>query len=91
VAALAEAQAQALNLWDNRDELLQDIDADHVVEASRLATLLRDVSKVLGDRGMPPIPGIPWDPCMSGDVLGVVDVILEHMKEAYDSGRGPWD
>jgi hypothetical protein len=38
---------------------------------------------------MPSIPVIPRDMCTASDVLGLVDVILEHVKEAYDSGRGP--
>jgi isopentenyl phosphate kinase len=64
---------------------------DRVVKAGWLATLVSDVFKVLVDLGMPTIPVIPQDPCTAGDVLEVVDVILEFMKEAYDSGNGPWD
>jgi hypothetical protein len=66
--------------------LLQDAEVDRVVEAGWLATLVRDVSKVLEDLGMPPIPEIPWDLCMASDVLETVDVILECLKEAYDFG-----
>jgi hypothetical protein len=64
---------------------------DRVVKVGWLATLVSDVSKVLVDLGMPTIPVIPQDPRTAGDVLEVVDVILEFMKEAYDSGNGPWD
>jgi hypothetical protein len=64
---------------------------NRVVKAGWLATLVSDVSKVLVDLGMPTIPVIPQDPRTDGDVLEVVDVILEFMKEAYDSGNGPWD
>jgi hypothetical protein len=71
--------------------LLQDAEADHVVEAGWLATLVRDVVKVLKDLSMPPIPMIPQDPHMVGDILEVVDVIQECMKEAYDSSHDPWD
>jgi hypothetical protein len=53
--------------------------------------LVREVSEVLENLGLPPIPGIPWDPCTVSDVLAAVDVILELVKEAYDSGHGPWD
>jgi hypothetical protein len=35
--------------------------------------------------------GSPRDPHMVSDILGVVDVILERMKEAYDFGHDPWD
>jgi hypothetical protein len=50
-----------------------------------------DMSKVLVDLGMPPIPEISWDPCMSGDIPEAVDVIQEHLQEAYDSGPDPCD
>jgi hypothetical protein len=69
--------------------LLQDAEADRIVEAERLVTLVRNVSKVLEDLGMPPILGIPWDPRMANDILEVVDVILEHLQEAYASGHNP--
>jgi hypothetical protein len=39
--------------------LLQDAKADRVIEVGWLSTLVRDVSEVLMDLGMPPIPGIP--------------------------------
>jgi hypothetical protein len=65
---LAEAHTCGFNPRDNCDELmeftelqrlLQDAEADRVVEAGWLATLVRDVSKVLVNLGMPPIPEIP--------------------------------
>jgi hypothetical protein len=42
-------------------------------------TLVRDMSKVLEYLSMSPIP------VMAYDILGVVDVTLEHVKEAYNS------
>jgi hypothetical protein len=99
-AALAEAQTRGLQPRDNRDvlmefvelwRLLQDTEADRIIEVSRLATLVRDMSKVLAGLGLPHIPKILRDPCTTSDVLEVVDVFLEHMKEAYDSNHGPWD
>jgi hypothetical protein len=99
-AALAEAQTWELKPWVNHDELmevvelqrlLQDIEADRVIEATWLATLVRDVSKVLVDLGLPPIPVIPWDPRIAGDVLEVVDIILERLQEAYASSHELWD
>jgi hypothetical protein len=65
---LADAHTCGFNPRDNRDELVeftelqrlrQDVEADSVIEAGRLATLVRDVSKVLVNLGMPPIPEIP--------------------------------
>jgi hypothetical protein len=98
VVALAQAQARGLHPRANRDELmelvelrgiLRDVKVGQIVKASRLATLVRDVSKVLEGLGMSHILGIPRDPCTAGDILGVVDVILECMKEAYDSSDIP--
>jgi hypothetical protein len=71
--------------------LLRDAEVDRVIEAGRLVTLVRDVSKVLEDLGMSPNPGILWDLRMADDVLGAVDVILECVKEAYASSHGPWN
>jgi hypothetical protein len=62
---------------------------DHVTKVEWLAILVGDVSKILADLGMPPIPGIPWDPCIAGDILEMVDIILECLREAYASGHGP--
>jgi hypothetical protein len=53
--------------------------------------MVRDVSKVLMDLGMHPIPEIPRDPCTADDVLEVVAIILECLMEAYDSGHTPWN
>jgi hypothetical protein len=52
---------------------------------------VRDVSKVLRDLSMPPIPGIPQDLHTIGEALEEVDVILERLQEAYASGDGPSD
>jgi hypothetical protein len=70
---------------------LQDVEADRITEAGRLAALVRGLSQVLENLGQPPIPGIPRDSCTADDVLGAVVMILEHVKEAYDSGHDPWD
>jgi hypothetical protein len=64
---------------------------DRITEARRLAIMARDVSKVQVDLVMPPISGIPQDPRMAGDVLEAVDIILEHLWEAYASDHGPWE
>jgi hypothetical protein len=98
--ALAEVQARGHNPRDDHEELmelielwrlLQDAEADRFAEVGRLAILVRDVSKVLVDLGMPPIPGIPWNLCMTGNLLGAVDIILEHLRKAYTSDHDPWD
>jgi hypothetical protein len=76
-----------IELW----KLLQDAEVERVTEVGWLAILMRDVPKVLLDLGMPPIPVIPQDPCMAGDILEAEGVILESLREAYTSSRGPWD
>jgi cysteinyl-tRNA synthetase len=67
-AALVKAQGRGLNPWDNRDELMElvklrgllwEAEVDCVIEVGYLATLVRDVFKVLEDLGRSPIPGIP--------------------------------
>jgi hypothetical protein len=63
---------------------------DHVVEAAWLATLVSEVSKVLEDLGMSPILEIPRDRARPA-TSWAVDIILEHVKEAYDSGHGIWE
>jgi hypothetical protein len=99
-AMLVDAQSRGLTPppWDKCEELmefielrrlLQDAEVDRVIEAGWLAILARDVSKVLVDLGMPPIPGIPRDPRMTDNVLEAMDVILERMWEAYASGHNP--
>jgi hypothetical protein len=45
--------------------LLRDTEVDHVVEAGQLVTLVKDVSMVLEDLGMSPIPGTRARPAMS--------------------------
>jgi hypothetical protein len=71
--------------------LLQDTEVERVTEVGRLVILVRDVSEVLVDLGIPPILGIPRDLRMVGDILEMVGVILEHLQEAYASSHGPWD
>jgi dynactin complex subunit len=61
-ATLKEAQTLELNPRDNRDELMEFVElrrllqhavADRVIEVGWLATLVRDVSKVLANLSMP--------------------------------------
>jgi hypothetical protein len=60
--ALAEAQAWGHNPQHNHDEPMEFVEPRrHLwdVEASRLAALVKDVSQVLENLGMPPITGNP--------------------------------
>jgi hypothetical protein len=61
-----------------------------ITEPGQLAILARDISKVLVDLGMPPILGIPQDPPMASDVLEVVGIIFEWLRETYATDHGPW-
>jgi hypothetical protein len=70
-------------------KLLKEAEVGCVSEVRRLTILVRDVSKVLVDLGMPPIPRIPRDPRMVDDILEAVGVILERMQEAYASSHNP--
>jgi hypothetical protein len=62
---LAEARVPGINPRDNCDEmmefielrrLLQDVEMDRITEAGQLATLVREVSQVLENLGIRPIP-----------------------------------
>jgi hypothetical protein len=70
---------------------LKEAKVERVAEAGWLAVLVRDVSKVLVDLGIPPIPEIPRDPRATSDVLEVVCTSLECLQEAYASSHSPWD
>jgi hypothetical protein len=50
-------------------------------------TLVRDMSKILVDLGMPLISVIPQDLCTAGDKLEALDIILECLQDAYASGH----
>jgi hypothetical protein len=100
VAVLEEAQSWGLNPWDNRLELmelvelwrhLEEAEMERVIEAGRLANLVWDISKVLVDLGMPPIPGFPQDPRIASSILEAAGTILEHLWEDHVSGHDPWD
>jgi hypothetical protein len=99
-AALAEVQTWGLNPHDDQEELMEfielqrllhDTEADCVTETGWLAILVRDVSKVLLDRGMPPISGIPRDLCMAGDLLGGGGRRPGASTGGYASGNNPWE
>jgi hypothetical protein len=52
---------------------------DRFTEAGWLAILVRDISIILVDLGMPPIPVIPRDPITAREDMEAVDVISERM------------
>jgi hypothetical protein len=86
-----ELREAALTEFIELRRLLQDAEAARIIEVGRLVTLVRNVSKVLQDHGMPPIPEFPRDSHIAGGILEVVDAILECLKEAYDSDYDPWE
>jgi hypothetical protein len=79
-----EVQSWGLDPWDNRDELmelvelqrhLKEAEVECAAEAERLAILVGDISKVMLDLGMPPIAGVPQDPCSADDVLEACHIL----------------
>jgi hypothetical protein len=68
---------------------LEEAEVAHIAKARQLAVLVRDISKVLVDLGMPPILGIPHDPRRASVILEVVGTILDCLWEAYVSCAGP--
>jgi hypothetical protein len=87
-ATLLEAWSQGLDPWDNYNELmeliklwrcLKEVEVECIAMVGRLAILVRDISMVLVDLGMLPIPGIPWDLHAANDILEVASTILEHL------------
>jgi hypothetical protein len=91
-AALVEVHSQGINPWDKSEELmefiklqkiLKDVEVERVTEVRRLVILARDVFKVLVNLDLTPIPMIPWDARIAGDILKLVGIILERLREAY--------
>jgi hypothetical protein len=76
-----------VELW----RCLKEAEVECIAEARRLAVLVRDVSKVPVDLGMPPILRIPRDSYTAHNILEAAGIILECLWEAYASGRDPWD
>jgi hypothetical protein len=62
-----------------------------IAEAGKLAVLVGDISKVMVDLCMPPIPRIHKDPGRASDILEIVGTVPGCLREAYTSGTGPWD
>jgi hypothetical protein len=68
---LEKAQARDINLWENRDLLVElvelprhlaVVERDHFTEAEELAALVAKISMVLVDLRLAPIQGIPQVP-----------------------------
>jgi hypothetical protein len=78
---------QFIGLWRH----LKEAEVERVTEAGRLTILVRGVSIVLVDLGMPPAPGIPLDLCTADDILEATGTIFECLWDTYASGHGPRD
>jgi hypothetical protein len=59
------------------------------VTAGWLAGLVGDISKVLVDLSMSPIPRIPQGPSNDIDILEIVGTVLELLREAYAFSTDP--
>jgi hypothetical protein len=64
---------------------------EHATEAEQLSWWVIKISDVLVDLGMLPIQDIPQLSKLAQEVLPVVDLILERIKEVVASSASPWD
>jgi hypothetical protein len=88
---LVEAQSRDHNPQYNSAELMELIELRRRIEEVEVEILMGDISKVLMDLIIPPIPGIPRDPRTIDNVLEVAGTILECLWEVYAFSHGTWD
>jgi hypothetical protein len=72
-------------------KLLDEAEVAHVTKVGQLAFLVGNISTVLVDLCMPPIPRSPRDPGKASHILEEAGTILERLREAYSFGVGTWD
>jgi hypothetical protein len=65
-------------------------ETERTTKARQLLRLVVEISNALVDQGMLPVWDIP-QLVNSAQVLAVTNLILERLREAQDSGTGPWD
>jgi 5-carboxymethyl-2-hydroxymuconate isomerase len=59
-------------------------------EDVKLSRLITEISDALVDMGVFPIRDIPQRPMLAQDVLTIVGLILDHLREEQSSSVGPW-
>jgi hypothetical protein len=64
---------------------------ERATKSRRLLELVTEVSNTLVDLGTLPIQNIPQLPKMTQEVLAVVGLILERLREEHASSAGPWE
>jgi hypothetical protein len=96
---LAEEQDRGLYSFDGWDlstelEELHDrvagVEGECTDEDVKLSRLITEISDALVDMGVFPIWDIPQRPMLAQDVLTIVGLILDHLREEQSSGVGPW-
>jgi hypothetical protein len=96
---MTEEQAQGLYSFNGRDlsaeldELhgrVARIESECTAEAVQLSWSVMEISDAQVDLGAFPIRDIPAHTESAQDVLTVVSLILEHLREEHATGVGPW-
>jgi hypothetical protein len=97
-AKLVEERAHDLCSFDARDLLTEleefcmravEVEEERAVEAGELVVLVIEASNALMDLEMLPICEVPQTLKRALEVLKVVSVNLERLREAHASGTGP--
>jgi hypothetical protein len=95
---LAEEQTQRLYYFDGRDLLMEleerrghvaGIESERAIEDVQLSWSIMEISDVLVDVGVFPIGDIPAHPESAQDILTVVNLILERLREEHAFGANP--
>jgi hypothetical protein len=96
---VAKEQAPSLYSFDGRDlsverkelrERVTGVLSKRIVEAVQLSWSVMLISDALVDLGVFPIQDIPAHPKSAQDVMRVVGLILEHLREEHASDVRPW-
>jgi hypothetical protein len=92
-------QAQGLPSYVGQDLLVgfeelgarvAEVKDECAAEAMVLSWLVMGISNGQVDIGVFPIWDIPLHLMLAQEVIAVIDLILEHLREEHASGTGPW-
>jgi hypothetical protein len=71
-------------------ERMAGVENEFATEAMQLSWSVMEISDALVDLGVFPIRDIPLQPRSAQDVMTVVSLILECLREEHASSAGPW-
>jgi hypothetical protein len=71
-------------------ERVVGVESKCVTEAVKLSRSIMEISDALVDLGVFPIRDIHEHPKSAQDVLTVVGLLLQHLREAHDKDTGSW-